>query len=64
MAVALADRICLYHILHPDLKLFNSYDQKNTKRIKFSSGGQYFCAIDNKQINIMSTYSLEKERPL
>ena len=64
MAVALADQIRLYHILHPDLKEFNSYDHKNTKRIRFSSGGQYFVAIDGKNMRVFSTYSLEQVKVL
>ena len=64
MAVALTDHIRLYHILHPDLKQFNQYEYKNTKRIKFSSGGQYFCSVDHKNIHIFSTYTLERVRNL
>ena len=64
MVVALADQIRLYHILHPDIKQFNSYEIKNTKRIRFSAGGQYLCAVDHKNIHIFSTYSLERVRNL
>ena len=64
MAVALADQIRLYHILHPDLKQFSTYEVKNTKRIRFSSGGQYFCAIDHKKVQVYSTFSLELVRDL
>lgn len=64
MAVALTDHIRLYHILHPDLKQFNQYEYKNTKCIKFSSGGQYFCSVDHKNIHIFSTYTLERVRNL
>ena len=60
MAVALADQIRMYHILHPDLKQFSSYEVKNTKKIRFSAGGQYFCAIDHKRIYVYSTFTLQK----
>lgn len=63
MAVALNDQIRLYHILHPDLKQFNQYDLKNTKQIKFSSGGQYLCVIESK-VHIFNTYTLERVRIL
>lgn len=64
MAVALQDQIRLYHILHPDLKQFNSHEHKNTKRIRFSQGGQYYVAIDGKRMRVFSTYSLEEVRSL
>ena len=32
--------------------------------IRFSTGGQYFCAIDHKAVHIFSTYSLERVRNL
>jgi WD40 repeat protein len=39
MAIALIDQLTVYHILHNDLRVFHSYDQKNIKQLKFSSGG-------------------------
>lgn len=64
MAVALDEQIRLYHLLHEDTKQFNSYELKNTKRIKFSSGGQYFCAVDHKNVYIFHTFSLKLVRNL
>ena len=64
MAVATNENIRLQHILHPDLKQFNTFDQKDVSRIRFSSGGQYLSAIRETNIIVFSTYSLEMIRYL
>jgi len=60
MAVALNEKLILYHVLHRELRQFHAYDQKNIAMLKFSSGGQTLWATDFKFINVYSTYSLEK----
>lgn len=62
--MALDEQIRLYHLLHPEIKQFNSFELKNIKKIRFSAGGQYFCAVDHKNIYIFHTYSLKQVRNL
>jgi nitrate reductase alpha subunit len=60
MAVALNEKLILYHVLHKELRQFHSYDHKNIAMLKFSSGGQTLWAADFKNIVVYSTFSLEK----
>ena len=46
--------------MHDDLRLFHTYDIKRTKKLKFSTGGQYLVAATDKHIILLSTYGLEQ----
>jgi hypothetical protein len=48
MAVALTEKLILYHILHREIREFYSYAQKNIVILKFSAGGQHLWAADQK----------------
>lgn len=60
IAVGCTDFVELYHVLHQDLREFKKYEVKQCKKIAFSQGGQYLVVVDNKQIRIYSTFTLEK----
>lgn len=62
MAVALGEKLVLYHILHKELRHFHSYEQKHIIMLKFSVGGQYLWAVDSKVIVLYNTFTLEKLR--
>ena len=63
-AVALNDNIQLFHILHEEMQQFRTYELKNSKRIAFSSGGQYLCVIIHTSVHVFDTYSLTKVKNL
>jgi hypothetical protein len=48
--------------MHKELRQFHAYEQKNMIMLKFSNGGQYLCAVDNKSIVLYNTFTLEKLR--
>ena len=50
MAIALADHVCLYHILHGEFRKFHTIEIKYVKKVRFSSGGQFFVIADHKKI--------------
>ncbi len=60
LAVGLTENIKIYHLMHDDLRLFHTYDIKRSKRLKFSTGGQYLVAATDKHIILLSTYGLEQ----
>lgn len=60
MAVGLTDRLQIFHILHKELRLFHTYDHKNTQILKFSAGGQTLWAVDQKNIVVYNTFTLER----
>lgn len=64
MAVALTDKLQLYHLMHREIRLFHSYDQKGILVLKFSAGGHELWAVDSKSIIVYSTFSLERIRVL
>lgn len=57
--MGLQDQVKVMHLMHDDLRLFNTFDIKKTKRLKFSSGGHYLCTATDKHIQILSTYNLD-----
>ena len=60
MAVALVDHVCLYHILHGEFRKFHTIEIKHVKKVRFSSGGQFFVIADHKKMFFFNTFSLEK----
>jgi|LauGreDrversion4_2_1035121.scaffolds.fasta_scaffold33366_6 hypothetical protein len=60
LAVGLTENIKIYHLMHDDLRLFHTYDIKRSKKLKFSTGGQYLVAATDKHIILLSTYGLEQ----
>ena len=61
MAVALKDCVEMHHILYKETKFFHSFSNyKNTRSLKFSSGGQLLVICDIKYFNIFDTYTLQK----
>lgn len=59
MAAGFIDRVRIIHILHDELRDFRQLDIKNCQRMKFSNGGHFFVAIDQKFIYIHASYTLE-----
>ena len=60
MAAGFVDKIRLYHILHNGIRPFRNVDIKGCKKIKFSNGGQWFAAVDNKFLHFYNSYTLER----
>ena len=46
------------------MQQFRTYELKNSKRIAFSSGGQYLCVIIHTSVHVFDTYSLTKVKNL
>jgi hypothetical protein len=46
MAAGFIDRIRIMHILHDELRDFRHLPIKGCNKMKFSTGGQFFVAVD------------------
>ncbi len=60
LAASYIDKIRMYHILHDDLKIYKNVDIKSCQKMKFSTGGHLFIAVDNKFIYIHNSYTLAR----
>ena len=60
MAAGFHDKIRIMHILHDVLRDFKAIEIKCCKMMKFSNGGQFFACMDNKEIQIYGSYTLER----
>ena len=59
MAAGFIDKVRIIHILHDKLRDFRTLDIKNCTKMKFSNGGHFFVAVDQKYLYIYSSYTLE-----
>lgn len=60
MAAGFMDKIRIYHILHDSIKTFRNVEIKHCNRIKFSNGGQYFVAVDQRHVYMYHSYTLKR----
>jgi hypothetical protein len=56
--VALIFEIRLMHILHSEMRLFQTLHIKQCSKMKFSQGGHLFVAVDTKAIYVHNAYTL------
>lgn len=59
MAAGFIDKVRIIHILHDELRDFRTLDIKNCTKLKFSNGGHYLVIVDQKQLWLYSSYTLE-----
>jgi cilia- and flagella-associated protein 57 len=60
MAASFIDKIRFHHILHDEFKPYQSIDIRYCRLMKFSTGGHLFACVDNSQLHIFDSYTLEK----
>ena len=58
-AISFVDKILIHHILHDELRVSNTIDLKSAYLIKYSTGGQYFFAIEQSTVHIYNAYTFE-----
>jgi hypothetical protein len=46
--------------MHKELRLFHTYEHKNTVILRFSAGGQTLWAADPKNMIVYNTFTLER----
>jgi WD40 repeat protein len=62
LAISFFDKVKIYHLLDSDIREYRVLDIKNQHLIKFSKGGQYLACVDQKDISIYFSYTLEKPK--
>ena len=62
LAISFIDKVKIYHLLDSDIREYRVLDIKNQHLIKFSNGGQYLACVDQKDISIYYSYTLEKPK--
>ena len=60
LAAGFQDKIRLYHILHNGIRPFKNIDLRNCSKLRFSRGGQWFAAADNKFLYLYNSYTLQR----
>jgi WD40 repeat protein len=71
MAASFIDKIRFYHILQDEFKKYKTIDIRQSKLLKFSSGGNLFACTNKQEANkhhckieIYNAYTLEKSKVL
>jgi hypothetical protein len=60
LAITFIDKVAIYHILNDDLLKTNQIDKRGIYLAKYSTGGQYFFAIERSTIHIYNAYTFMK----
>lgn len=59
-AISFVDKILIHHILHDELRVSATVDLRNAYLIKYSTGGQYFFAVERTTVHIYNAYTMQK----
>lgn len=64
LAIAFIDKVKIYHLLDNDIREYRVLEAKGQHLIKFSNGGQYLACVDQKDLSVYYSYTLEKPRKI
>ncbi len=60
LAITFIDKVAIHHILNDDLQQTYSIDMRGVYLAKYSTGGQYFFAVERSNIHIYNAYTFVK----
>lgn len=60
MAASFIDKIRFHHILHDEFKHYKNIELRYCRLMKFSTGGHLFSCIDDQQLHLYNSYTIER----